>query len=84
MLMVNHFLKTPNNNTARGYIMSKTNNNPIWGMTHVFGVYVLWGRETSQSFETVLGEFKTLESLKEFAEQHHNENAWAQYRAGRI
>ena len=83
MLMVNHFLKTPNNNTARGYIMSKPNK-PIWGMTHAFGVYVLWGRETSQSFETVLGEFKTLESLKEFAEQHHKENAWVQYRAGRI
>lgn len=57
---------------------------PIWGMTHVFGVYVLWGRETAQSFEIDLGEFKTLESLKEFAEQHHRENAWAQYRAGLI
>ena len=63
--------------------MSKTNNS-IWGMTHVFGVYVLWGRETSQSFETVLGEFKTLESLKEFAEQHHKENVWVQYRAGQV
>ena len=63
--------------------MSKTNKS-TWGMTHAFGVYVLWGRETPQSFETVLGEFKTLESLKEFAEQHHKENAWAQYRAGQI
>ena len=63
--------------------MSKTNNS-IWGMTHVFGIYILWGRETPQSFEIDLGEFKTLESLKEFAEQHHKEHAWAQYRAGRI
>ena len=63
--------------------MSKTNK-PIWGMTHVFGEYVLWGRETAQSFETVLGEFKTLESLKEFAEQHHKTNAWASYRVGKI
>ena len=63
--------------------MSQTNK-PIWGMTHTFGVYVLWGRETAQSFETVLGEFKTLEQLKAFAEQHHKTNAWASYRAGKI
>ena len=63
--------------------MSKTNK-PSWGMTHVFGAYVLWGRETAQSLETVLGEFKTLESLKEFAEQHNKANSWASYRAGRI
>ena len=63
--------------------MSKTNK-PIWGMTHAFGVYVLWGRETAQSLETVLGEFKTLESLKAYAEQHHKEHSWASYRAGRI
>ena len=63
--------------------MNKTNK-PMWGMTHTFGVYVLWGRETAQSFETVLGEFKTLEQLKAFAEQHHRANAWASYRAGRV
>ena len=63
--------------------MSKTNK-PIWGMTHSFGVYVLWGRETPQSLEDFLGEFKTLESLKEFAEQHHQAYKWAKYRAGRI
>lgn len=59
-------------------------NKPIWGMTHVFGVYVLWGRETAQSYEQVLGEFDNLESLKAFAENHHKAYAWAQYRAGRI
>ena len=63
--------------------MSKTNK-PIWGMTHAFGVYVLWGRETTQSFETVLGEFDSLESLKAFAEQHHQAHAWANYRVGKI
>ena len=63
--------------------MSKTSK-PIWGMTHTFGVYVLWGRETSQSFEIVLGEFATLENLKEFADQHHKAHSWASYRAGRI
>ena len=63
--------------------MSKANK-PIWGMNHVFGVYVLWGRETNQSLEAFLGEFKTIESLKAFAEQHKKANDWAQYRAGRI
>lgn len=63
--------------------MSKTNK-PIWGMTHVFGAYVLWGRETAQSYETVLGEFENLESLKEFAEHHHKAHSWASYRVGRI
>ena len=63
--------------------MSKTNK-PIWGMTHTFGVYVLWGRETAQSYEQVLGEFDNLESLKAFAEQHHKTHAWASYRAGAI
>ena len=76
--MLNHF-----NYIAKGYIMSKTNT-PIWGMTHEFGVYVLWGRETLQSLETVLGEFGTLESLKDYAEQHHKAYSWASYRAGRI
>ena len=59
-------------------------NKPIWGMTHQFNVFVLWGRETAQSYEQVLGEFKTLESLKAFAEQHHQAYKWANYRAGRI
>ena len=63
--------------------MSKTNKN-IWGMSHTFGVYVLWGRETAQSFETVLGEFENLESLKEYAEHHHKAHKWASYRAGAI
>ena len=72
-----------NNRNERGYKMRKTNmaNKPIWGMTHVFGVFVLWGRETSQSFETTLGEFKDLESLKKFAAQHNKEHAWEYYRA---
>ena len=61
----------------------KTNmaNKPIWGMTHVFGVYLLCARENPQSFETTLGEFKDLESLKEFAEQHNKAHAWEYYRA---
>lgn len=68
--------------------MNKRNNSisnqPIWGMTHNFGVFVLWGRETAQSWEQVLGEFKTIESLKEFAENHHKTYGWASYRAGAI
>ena len=62
----------------------KNRNKPIWGMTHSFGVFVLWGRETLHSLETFLGEFKDLESLKAFAEQHKKAHAWASYRAGRI
>ena len=64
--------------------MSKTNNKPIWGMTHTFGVYVLWARETAQSYEQVLGEFKTLEQVKAFAEQHHKAHKWASYRVGAV
>ena len=63
--------------------MSKTDK-PMWNMTHVFDVYVLWGRETAKSFETVLGEFNSLEQLKAFADKHHKAHAWASYRAGRI
>ena len=57
---------------------------PIWDMPHVVSVYVLWGRETTQSLETVLCELETLESLKEFAEQHHQAHKWAEYRAEQI
>ena len=53
-------------------------------MTHSFGVYVLWGRETPQSLEDFLGEFATLEQAKEFAEQHHQAHKWASYRVGAI
>ena len=85
--MLNHFKKRATcsiiNNTVKGYIMNNTTK-PIWGMTHTFGVYVLWGRETPQSFETVLGEFETLESLKDYAEQHNKAHSWVSYRAGRI
>ena len=63
--------------------MSKTNK-PIWGMTHQFNVYVLWAREPAQSYEQVLGEFKTLEQAKEYATEHHDAHAWASYRVGRI
>ena len=63
--------------------MSKANK-PIWGMTHVFGVYVLWARETAQSYEQVLGEFATLEQVKAFAEQHHKAHKWASYRVGAV
>ena len=59
-------------------------NKPIWGMTHRFNVLVLWGRETAQSYEQVLGEFATLEQAKEFAKQHHTAHAWASYRIGAI
>ena len=59
-------------------------NKPIWGMTHVFGIYILWGRETPQSFEIDLGEFATLEQAKEFAKQHHQAHKWANYRVGKI
>ena len=71
--------------------MSKTNtpiwgktNKPIWGMTHQFNVLVLWGRETAQSYEHVLGEFATLAQAKAFATEHHNTHAWASYRIGAI
>lgn len=59
-------------------------NKPIWGMTHQFSVLVLWGRETSQSYEQVLGEFATLEQAKAFATEHHQANKWANYRVGKI
>ena len=65
--------------------MRKTNmaNKPIWGMTHVFSVYVLWGRETAQSsYEQVLGEFTTLEQTKAFAKHHHQAHKWASYKIG--
>ena len=63
--------------------MNKTDK-PAWGMTHQFNVFVLWGRETAKSFETVLGEFNSLEQLKAFAENHHKAHAWASYRVGTI
>lgn len=63
--------------------MSNTNK-PIWGMTHNFSTYVLWGRETTQSFEQFLGEFATLEQAKSFAKQHHNAHKWTNYRIGAI
>ena len=64
--------------------MSKMQNKPIWGMTHTFGTYVLWGRETAQSYEQVLGEFATLAQAKAFATEHHHAHKWASYRIGAI
>lgn len=64
--------------------MKDISKRPIWGMTHNFGVFVLWGRETPESWEQVLGEFKTIEQLKAFAESHHRAHKWASYRAGQI
>ena len=60
------------------------NRKPVWGMTHQFNVLVLWGRETAQSFEQVLGEFSTLEQAKAFATEHHKAHSWASYRVGAI
>ena len=60
------------------------NNNPIWGMTHQFGVFVLWGRETSQSLEVFFGEFSTFEKAKAFATEHHQAHKWASYRVDKI
>ena len=60
------------------------NNKPIWGMTHSFGVFVLWGRETPQSLEALLGEFTTLEQAKAFATEHHQAPKWASYRVSKI
>ena len=60
------------------------NNKPIWGMTHSFGVFVLWGRETPQSLEAFLGEFTTLEQAKAFATDHHQAHKWANYRVSKI
>ena len=74
------------NRNERSYKMRKTNmaNKPIWGMTHVYSVYVLWARETAQSYETVLGEFTTLEQVKAFAKHHHQAHKWASYKIGQI
>ena len=63
--------------------MSKTNK-PTWGMTHQFNALVLWGRETTQSYEQVLGEFATLAQAKAFATEHHQSYKWASYRIGTI
>ena len=60
------------------------NNKPIWGMTHRFNVLVLWGSETANSYEQVLGEFSTLEQAKAFATEHHQAHKWAAYRIGAI
>lgn len=57
---------------------------PLWGMTHNFGVFILWGRETSRALETFLGEFSTAEQAKAFATEHHQANKWANYRVGAI
>ena len=76
-------LQVAHNNTVKGYIMN-ANNKPIWGMTRQFNVLVLWGRETAQSYEQVLGEFATLEQAKAFATEHHKTHAWASYRIGAI
>ena len=59
-------------------------NKPIWGMTHSFGVYVLWGRENAQSYEQVLGEFATLMQAQDFADAHHQTHKWASYRVGKL
>ena len=53
-------------------------------MTHQFNVLVLWGRETAQSYEHVLGEFATLAQAKAFATEHHKTHAWASYRIGAV
>ena len=85
--MVNHFNCATSsikpNNIAKRYIMN-TNNKPIWGMAHQFNVLVLWGRETANSYEQVLGEFSTLEQVKAFATEHHQAHSWASYRVGAI
>lgn len=40
--------------------MNNIKENALWGLTHRFNVYVLWGRKTPKDWEDFLGEYATV------------------------
>lgn len=56
------------------------NFNQLWGMSHQFNVFVLWGKKEPKSLEDFIGEFATYEQAKQKADELKEQNAYVQLR----